>query len=202
MKPNFLYILRQRLAGKSFLYEFYFKNKKTLDVGCGEGEFSKFGKDNITGVDLNERAINKLKAEGYWAELGDITKLRFQEGEFEAVHCHNVIEHLDIENALKMLKESSRVLKSGGLFILSSEVVTKEFWNTFGHVKPYPPEAILKLLRKESRESFEGLSNLEFISVFYIGNYSKNRLVYFFNFLIAFYLPFRRREYFLVLKKV
>src|SRR3989338_6988896 len=201
MRLNFFYILKQRLKGKNFLYEFYFKNKKTLDVGCGEGEFLKFDKEKIFGIDANERAIKKLKECGYKVYLGNVTNLNFDDGEFEMVHCHNVIEHLDIDSAIKMLKESSRVLKSRGLFVLSSEVVTKEFWNTFGHIKPYPPGAILKLLRKESRESFDGLDSLEFIDVFYLGNYSKNRFIYFLNCLIAFYLPFFRREYFLVLRK-
>lgn len=183
------------------MYEFYCKGKKTLDVGCGEGEFLKLGKDHVYGVDLNKRAIEGLKNDGYQVALGDVTKMPYGNNEFEVVHCHNVIEHMDIGAALSMLHEIGRVLAPGGRLVLSSETVTKKFWETFGHVKPYPPNAVIKLLREDSRESFEGLSEFEYEGVFYIGDYYKNKLLYLFSFCIGYLTPFFRREYFLVLKK-
>lgn len=201
-RPSFLNILISRLSGRSFLYEFYFKDKKFLDIGCGEGEFLRNSKTNGFGIDLNERAIKKLQAEGYNTQLGSADRIDFADGSFEAVYCRNVIEHLDIEKAYKMLAEATRVLMEGGIFILASEVPTKKFWNTFGHIKPYPPEAIMKLIgRQESREEFECLENLEKIGLFYFGEYYKNKLLYLLSAMISYYLPVGRREYFLILKK-
>ena len=199
--PSFYSIISSRLKGKSFIYEFYFKNKITLDIGCGEGEFMKHGKDHIVGIDPNQRAIEKLKAKGFKASLEDARKLTFSDGEFEAINCHNVIEHMDVMTAHAMLSEASRVLKKDGLFVVSSEVVTKKFWTTFGHVKPYPPEAIIKLLRPDSREEFDAIQGLEAVGVFYIGDYFKNKILYLVSFTLGHFTPLLRREYFLILKK-
>jgi ubiquinone/menaquinone biosynthesis C-methylase UbiE len=199
--PSLLYILRTRLQRKNFIFEFYCKGKKTLDLGCGEGEFLKNDKENIYGIDSNTRVIQCLKEEGCKVKEGTVTTLPYEDDTYEVVYCHNVIEHLDVQTAYKMLEESSRVLTKRGHLVLSSEVVTKKFWETFGHIKPYPPKAVLKLLRSESREEFEGISGLEQVGLFYIGDYYKNNLLYMFTFCIGYLIPFLRREYFLILQK-
>ncbi len=199
--PSFLYILRARLARKSFVYEFYCKDKRTLDVGCGEGEFLKYDKKLIWGVDTNARVVERLHKEGFHVLKASATELPFPNAEFDVVYCHNVIEHMDIPSAYTLLTESARVLKSGGHFILASEVVTKKFWDTFGHVKPYPPHAVIKLLRPESREEFEGLDTVEPVGLFYIGEYFAWKPLYLLSVLLAYHVPFLRREYYLVLRK-
>jgi SAM-dependent methyltransferase len=200
-KPSLLYIISKKLSGKNFIFEFYCKGKKTLDLGCGEGEFLKYDKEKMFGIDSNTRVIQRLKDEGYKVKEGSVVALPYEDGVHEIVHCHNVIEHLDVQTAYKMLEESHRVLMKGGHLILSSEVVTKKFWETFGHIKPYPPKAVLKLLRSESREEFEGISGLEKAGLFYIGDYHKNKLLYMLTFCVGYLIPFSRREYFLILRK-
>lgn len=199
--PSFWFMLSSRLKGRNFLYEFYFKGRKTVDVGCGEGEFLKFDRENITGFDPNKRVVERLKSEGFKAVYADCTAMPFNDGQFEMAHCHNVIEHVDVSTALAMLRETARVLRHGGYLVLSSEVVTKKFWETFGHVKPYPPAAVLKLLRKNSREEFDGLSEFEQAGLFYIGDLFKNKFLYLLSFTIGHFTPMLRREYFLVLRK-
>jgi len=194
-------MVKQRAHGRNFIYEFYFKGKRAIDVGCGEGEFLKFDKALIEGVDANKRVIAELTASGFKVKLASGDVLPYKDDEFEMAHCHNVIEHLSIEKARGMIQETARVLRSGGLFVLSSEVVTKKFWNTFGHVKPYPPEAVIRLFRKESREEFDEISNLESVGVFYLGDYHKNRILYFVSALLGYLTPLCRREYFLILRK-
>jgi len=157
--------------------------------------------ENIVGIDPNAQVIERLIAKGYKAAKADARKLPFTEEEFEAVHCHNVIEHLDIDTAYALLHEAHRVLKKEGLFILSSEVATAKFWNTFGHVKPYPPEALIKLLREESREEFEGLKGFEVNGLFYIGDYYPQEFLYLVSFILGYLTPLCRREYFLIFKK-
>lgn len=199
--PSFITILGHRVRGRSFLYEEYFKGKKALDVGCGEGAFLALGKSHLHGIDTNKRVIERLLSEGFSVRLSSGDRMPYEDGEFEAVNSHNVIEHLDVEKAYGMIRESARVLKKGGLFVLSSEVVTKKFWGTFGHVKPYPPGAIRKLLRPDSKEEFEGIADLEWAGVFYIGDYYKNKFAYLVSAFVGYYTPIFRREYYVVLRK-
>jgi ubiquinone/menaquinone biosynthesis C-methylase UbiE len=199
--PSFWFILKNRWKGRPFLYEFYFKGKNTVDIGCGEGEFLSHNPEQIYGVDTNARVIEQLGEKGYHVTLADGGKMPYPDNTFEMAHCHNVIEHLDISQAYNLLTEAARVLKPGGQLVLSSEMVTKKFWETFGHVKPYPPKAVIKLLRPDSREEFEGISTLEYVDVFYIGDHYHNKLAYLISFALGYFTPLMRREYFLVLRK-
>lgn len=201
MKPSFLRVLRSRLAGKDFIQDYYCRGKRVLDVGCGEGEFLQRDPVHIEGVEPNEDAVKRLTARGLKVTQGGLPHLPFPDASFEVVHSRNVIEHLDIPTAYSLVREGARLLTPGGLLIIASETVTPRFWDTFGHVKPYPPKAILKLMRAESREEFDAIVGLEHVATLYLGEYHRNRVRYLFSSLIAYHLPFCRREYFLVLRK-
>ena len=54
----------------------------------------------------------------------------------------------------------------------------------------------MKLMRSNSRESFEGRQEFEFLGVFYSGDYFKNKLFYLVSFTIGYFTPLLRREYF------
>jgi SAM-dependent methyltransferase len=202
LKPSFWFILKSRFQKKDFEYEFFFKGKKTLDIGCAAGEFIKQDPKLISGIDANAEVLKPLLAKGWQVQIAQADQLPFTNQEFEAVHCRNVIEHLEVNEAYQLLQEGTRVLREGGIFILASEVVTEKFWDTFGHVKPYPPAAVIKLLRPQSREEFDGLADLEYVGVFYLGDYFKNKLLYLVSAMLGYYLPkWFAREYFLILRK-
>lgn len=202
VKPSFWYMLKKRMQGRNFLYEYYFSgNGSVLDIGCGNGEFMNYNSENIKGFDINKEAVEALQRKNYDAKIGDVRNMPYEDECFDRAHCRNVIEHLYPEDAYLMLKESARVLKSGGLLVLGTEMPTKKIWGTFGHIKPYPPGAIKKLLREETKEEFLPLKNFEHVSTIYLGHYSKIHFFYFLSSLLAYYLPVFRREYFIVLRK-
>lgn len=194
-------MLRSRLSGKDFIHDFYCKGKNVLDVGCGEGEFLRRSPQTIEGVDPNEEAVKRLVSQGFTVTKGALPQLPFPDKSFDVVHSRNVIEHLDIPTAYSLISEGERLLKESGFLIVASEVVTKEFWDTFGHVKPYPPKAILKLMNEKSREEFPPIQGLEYIATIYLGNYHDDKFLYFLSCLIAYYFPLFRREYFVVFRK-
>jgi ubiquinone/menaquinone biosynthesis C-methylase UbiE len=106
------------------------KSGKLLELGCGAGEVSLFFAEKgyqVYGIDIAptaiEWAMEKALKTGMKAEFieGDVRNLRRWEDEiFDVVidgHClHCIIG----DDRAKMLKESYRVLKSGGLFYIST----------------------------------------------------------------------------------
>lgn len=172
---------------------------KVLDVGCGEGDLFARLPGRVTGVDSNRGQIDHLRAEGCDARLGDVTALEFPDGSFPAVACRNVIEHLPPEAARAMVSEIVRVLEPGGALVLVTPMPAT-IWNTFGHVKPYPPAAVQKLLRPTSRESFDPVPGLTIESLMYLGR-GGSRLLYALTTALALALPPARGSYLMVLRK-
>ena len=197
-------IILARIKGEwktSYVAEKLFKGKKVLDVGSGMGDFLKFDKKNFTGIDINEEALAHCKKQGLHVKKASVTNTPFPDKTFEGVNCQQVIEHLTPEDAFKMMQEMTRILKKGGRIALSTEMVTKRFWNTFSHIRPYPPGAIRKLLRPKGQETFEKIGNLEIERVYYSGAPFKSGLLSLLTTLAAHFLGIGRINYTMILRK-
>ncbi len=189
-----------KISRKDPVYELFIKNKKTLDVACGEGNLLKNDKENIYGIDINKTLLEQLKNEGLKVKYSDVTKIDFEDSVFDVVHCSNIIEHLDPESAHKMFQEMNRVLKPEGVIILITPT-EKTIWNTFGHIKPYTPQSIKKLLRKVSLESFDSIQGLRIENVVYYGSWGWNKFTFLYSSLMANLTPFMRGLYIMTIKK-
>lgn len=201
MKPNFGFTVSSVLGwlrGQSPVFEAV-RGRRTLDVGCGEGDLLARDRANFVGVDSNPAQVARLQAKGLAAQVGDVTALGFPDASFEAVSCRNVIEHLTPDQAYAMCREIVRVLQPGGTFALVTPMPAT-IWNTFGHTKPYPPTAIAKLLRPVSRESFEPLAGLAVEKLMYLGR-GRSRAVYALTTALALFVPACRGSYLMVLRK-
>jgi 2-polyprenyl-3-methyl-5-hydroxy-6-metoxy-1,4-benzoquinol methylase len=98
-----------------------------LDVGCGPGTFlSLIHKKYKTayGIDISKRQISYAKRmfgkrNIIW-KASDIENAKFKEKSFDYVCAIEVIEHLEKEKTVNMLKNMKSVLKDNGSIILTT----------------------------------------------------------------------------------
>ncbi|MBS7614450.1 methyltransferase domain-containing protein [Candidatus Bathyarchaeota archaeon] len=98
---------------------------KFLEIGCGTGEFleriaSLDERLKVWGVDISKLAISKVKQKGFEGFALDISRQKtpFPDNFFDIIYAGDVVEHLFDPDF--MIKEAKRVLKDGGLIILST----------------------------------------------------------------------------------
>lgn len=119
---------------------------KILDVGCGTGRFVSNSPSRIKGVDHNKESVEECIKKGYDVVRADVIKLPFEDSLFDGVHCSHVIEHLQPNEAYKLLSELVRVLKKNGILVIRTPLLYPGFYDDFTHIKPYHPRALLHYL--------------------------------------------------------
>jgi 2-polyprenyl-6-hydroxyphenyl methylase/3-demethylubiquinone-9 3-methyltransferase len=108
-----------------------------LDIGSGGGflteEYARLG-CRVTGIDLSPRSIAAARTHAQSENLtieykiGSAANLEFNNGQFDIVSCCDVLEH--ITNWQQVIKEISRVIKPGGLFLFDTINRTPQSWVT------------------------------------------------------------------------
>ena len=142
-----------------YLKRFCFDGDKVLDLGCGNGRLTDLLTDidiDYTGVDSSVNLIDlalKTYPEKSFS-VADVLDLPFAEDSFDKVFSIAVLHHIPSDELrLKFFSECQRVLKPGGLLILT-------VWN----LKQ-------KRFRKYNRKFFVrkicGLSPLDFNDIFF-----------------------------------
>lgn len=106
------------------------KGELLLDACGGPGTLVPFLKEygvKITGLDysdkMTEKAKNDFPGEAEFI-TGNIENMPFENGFFDKIICHNSLPH--IEDKRKAFSECFRVLKSGGIFVVSHDGSKKE----------------------------------------------------------------------------
>lgn len=109
-----------------FLFDNYLMpREKILDLGCGNGRYyDLFKEKNIDyfGVDSSNSLIRIAKNKYPEAKfkVGDAFKLSFPDNFFDKIYSIAVLHHIPSrELRLQFLKEIRRVLKPGGLLVLT-----------------------------------------------------------------------------------
>lgn len=98
---------------------------RILDVGCGSFPYflahtsfkEKFAIDQIP---LSSNTASELKIESFTLDLEIEPHLPFEDNFFEAITLLAVVEHLDPALMAKLFREVYRVLKPGGMVILTT----------------------------------------------------------------------------------
>jgi len=120
-----------------------------VDLGCGRGEWlellASWGREAI-GVDSNALFIAELRGRNLRVEESDATQwLQHQpDSSLAGVTVFHVVEHLPFGAVLRLMMESHRVLKPGGVLVVETpnpenlEVATQTFWLDPTHQRPMP----------------------------------------------------------------
>ncbi|MFH1684334.1 MAG: class I SAM-dependent methyltransferase [Candidatus Margulisiibacteriota bacterium] len=117
-------MIGRKNAVLSFLDKYGYKNGKLLDAGCGSAvmirEFLDRGYE-VCGIDISQKMIDEagkmVKSERAHFSVGDVEAMSFPSGAFDAIVSIGVLDYLKKDE--DALKEMKRVLKPGGIAILS-----------------------------------------------------------------------------------
>ncbi len=111
---------------------------RVLDVGCGPGTITVglaklVPQGSVLGIDQAEDVLAEARAEATRLgqanvsfEAGDVYRLRFDDGAFDAVHAHQVLQHL--ANPVAAIREMRRVCRQGGTVALRDVDFGGMFW--------------------------------------------------------------------------
>lgn len=103
---NMVKITRKKID--NFLSK-YATEEKILDIGSGGSSYNIFFPNRFT-FDIDPERKPEV--------IGDIHKMPFQDNEFKAILCTEVLEHL--YDPKKAIEEMKRILKPGGKLILTT----------------------------------------------------------------------------------
>jgi ubiquinone/menaquinone biosynthesis C-methylase UbiE len=124
------------------------KGQKVFDAGSGTGNLSLIMKKSgarVISLDFSEEGIKLHKKKDPSAEIicGDLTKkLPFEDKNFDCIVSNNVIYTLDKKLRKKVFLELYRILKKGGIIVISN--INREF----------SPTVIFKNHLKESLKKY------------------------------------------------
>ena len=123
--------------------------KMILDLGCGDGSLGRHKSDptlEVVGIESNEKTLEEAAAYERVIRC-DLEQLQLplRDGLFDGVLAKDVLEH--VQRPWKILKEVRRVMKPGGMLIVSVPLPhAGVVWNDYTHVRGFTKQALQKML--------------------------------------------------------
>lgn len=152
----------------------YCRDREVLDIPCGMGWGTSLlrGCRKVNGVDISEEAIAEARQRyGRCADfrMGSMDALDFENEAFDVVCCLEGIEHVPKEVGMRFLAEARRVLRPGGLLLLTSPSSRngQHSGNPY-HVHEYHPEEIREAVEQRFHLEEMRARNVDNLIVQYI----------------------------------
>ncbi len=135
------------------------KNGKVIDVGCGAGvpvaRFLVESGFSVVGIDFSEKMIRLARRNVPEATFvrKDMSQLDFADSSFDGLTAFYSIIHVPREKHSQLLRDFSRILKSGGILLVtmgSDEWEATEIYSHFGiemFWSQYAPRKSLQLVK-------------------------------------------------------
>jgi ubiquinone/menaquinone biosynthesis C-methylase UbiE/predicted kinase len=108
---------------------------RVLDIGTGTGLASEWYTKQghlVAGIDISPKMLQKASDRLNFVLLGNGTQLPFIDNYFDLIIIRQCLHYV---NAMQLLQETHRVLKIGGLIVVSGAICTsneiKHFWTEF-----------------------------------------------------------------------
>ncbi len=131
-----------------------YPNAKTLDLGCGRGEWLEKCKQyelSAQGIDASISMIKYCKNEGLNACKGNIFKImpHLKSNSYSLITAFHIIEHLENNKIAKLLIEAKRLLKENGILIIEMPsidniyVSTESFYLDETHINKIHPQLLI-----------------------------------------------------------
>lgn len=167
-------LIRKR---QEFYRQFVNPERQVVDIGCGRGEFLDILQSaDITaiGVDSDPSMVTRAATNGHVVANEDaVGFLRTQDDcSISTIFTAQMIEHLQYNELVDLIHESSRTICDGGVLIMEtvnpySMPAFRTFWTDLTHQKPIFPEVLLAITQasgfSRARVVFpNGTENLEF----------------------------------------
>lgn len=116
-----------------------------LDIGCGDGWYAARYVEAgavVHGIDISARSVgfaSLLVPSGRFL-VGSATQLPYPDHSFDVVTCVQVLEHLTEEDVAQALAAFRRVVRPGGIVIISVPSTQRRL--SAAHLRHYTPEML------------------------------------------------------------
>ncbi len=141
-------------------YVRYFKDAPgaVLEIGFGRGVMLRMLQEagiQAYGIDSSEESVNLCEGKGVKVLQDDAAHhlADLPDASLGGIFCAHMIEHMQPEYVIKLIKESHRVLRPGAVFIIITPNAkdlrtTERFWMDISHVRLYPEKLLTAILKK------------------------------------------------------